>query len=78
VIAIADGTGGIAVRLPDGAVGPARGTTILVKGALADPYGQLELRPTAAGISITGHGSLPVPAKLTAAQLGEANEGRLA
>jgi uncharacterized protein YdeI (BOF family) len=78
LIAIADGTGGIAVRLPDGVTAPARGTTILVKGALADPYGQLELRPTAAGISITGHGSLPVPAKLTAAQLGEANEGRLA
>ena len=78
VIAIADGTGGIAVRLPEGAEKPARGTTVLVKGQLADPYGQLEVRPVATGYAVTGHGSLPAALRLTAAQLGEANEGRLA
>jgi len=78
VIAIADGTGGIAVRLPEDAERPTRGTTVLVKGALADPYGQLELRPAAAGYAVTGRGSLPGPIRLTAFQLGDATEGRLA
>jgi len=78
VFAIADGTGGIAVRLPDGAPAPARGTQVRVRGPLADPYGQLELRPGSAGIATIGHGSLPAPIHLAAAQLGEATEGRLA
>jgi hypothetical protein len=78
LIAIADGTGGIAVRLPDGVQSPARGATVLVRGPLADPYGQLELRPTATGFRVTGQGSLPAPAHLAAADLGEATEGRLA
>jgi len=77
LISIADGTGGIAVRVPDGVAPPARGTAVLVKGLLADPYGQLELRPAAAGFGVTGQGSLPSPLQLTAAQLGEATEGRL-
>jgi uncharacterized protein YdeI (BOF family) len=78
LIAIADGTGGIAVRLPDGTAMPARGTTVAVRGALADPYGQLELRPSASGYRVTGQGSLPAPLQLAAADLGEATEGRLA
>jgi hypothetical protein len=78
VIAIADRTGGIAVRLPEGAERPTRGTVVLVKGAPADPYGQLELRPAAAGYAVTGRGSLPGAMRLTASQLGEATEGRLA
>jgi hypothetical protein len=77
-IAIADGTGGIVVRLPDGAPAPARGATVLVRGPLADPYGQLELRPTVAGFQVTGQGSLPSPVRLVASELGEATEGRLA
>jgi hypothetical protein len=77
LIAIADGTGGIAVRLPDGVASPARGATVLVKGALADPYGQLELRPTLTGFSVTGQGSLPTPVHVTASGLGEPTEGRL-
>ncbi|HUQ44081.1 MAG TPA: hypothetical protein VM451_06690 [Candidatus Limnocylindria bacterium] len=77
LIAVADGTGGIAVRVPDGTATPARGAIVVVKGALADPYGQLELRPSAAGFKVTGSGSLPAPVRLTAAQLGEATEGRL-
>ena len=78
LIAIADGTGGIAIRLPDGVTPPARGTTVLVRGPLADPYGQLELRPASTGFKVTGQGSLPAPMHLVAAQLGEATEGRLA
>jgi len=78
VLAIADGSGGIAVRLPDGADSPARGATVLVRGQLADPYGQLEIRPGPSGFTATGRGSLPAPVRLTAAQLGEATEGRLA
>lgn len=77
-IAIADGTGGIAVRLPEGVAAPVRGATVLVRGALADPYGQLELRPSSGGFRVTGSGSLPAPMRLTAAQLGESTEGRLA
>lgn len=78
VLAMADGTGGIAVRLPDGVATPARGATVLVRGPLADPYGQLEIRPAAAGFSITGRGSLPAALRLTGAQLNETTEGRLA
>ena len=78
LLAIADSTGGIIVRLPDGAAAPARGTVVLVRGALADPYGQLELRPTAGGFSATGKGSLPAALRINAADLGEATEGRLA
>jgi hypothetical protein len=78
LIAIADGSGGIAVRVPDGIATPARGATVLVKGPLADPYGQLELRPASTGFKVTGQGSLPAPITLTGTQLGEATEGRLA
>jgi hypothetical protein len=78
LIAIADGTGGIIVRLPDGVTSPARGTTVTVRGPLADPYGQLELRPASTGFKVTGQGSLPAPLQLGAANLGEATEGRLA
>jgi hypothetical protein len=78
LLAIADSSGGIIVRLPDGVAPPARGAMVQVRGSLADPYGQLELRPSAAGFSVTGVGSLPAPIRLAAADLGEATEGRLA
>ena len=78
VIAIADGTGGIAVRVPDGVTAPGRGSTVVVRGPLADPYGQLELRPSSTGFRVTGQGSLPAAIRLNAADLGEATEGRLA
>lgn len=77
LIAIADGTGGIAVRVPDGVTPPSRGATVVVRGPLADPYGQLELRPARSGFTITGGGSLPAPMTVNAADLGEATEGRL-
>jgi hypothetical protein len=45
LIAIEDATAGIFVRLPDGLARPSRGTIVDVRGALADPYGQTEIRP---------------------------------
>ena len=78
VMAIADGTGGIAMKLPGGVASPGRGATVEVQGVLADPYGQMELRPSKAGYRVTGRGSLPSPAHLAARDLGEAAEGRLA
>ena len=59
LLAIADATAGIPVRLPDGVAPPARGTLLEVRGALADPYGQLELRPASDGIVIVGPGRHP-------------------
>ena len=44
---------------------------------LADPYGQLELRPPSAGIKVAGSGPLPAPVTVDATSLGEAVEGRL-
>ena len=54
LFAIADATGGIVVKLPDGVASPGRGTIVEVRGKLADPYGQLELRPAADGLSADG------------------------
>ncbi len=78
LLAITDSSGGIVVRVPDGTSPPARGTVIVVRGPLADPYGQLELRPASSGFSTTGQGSLPNPLRLDAVDLVEATEGRLA
>jgi len=77
VLAIADATGGIAVRVPDGVTLPARGTLLEIRGVMADPYGQLELRPTATGITVIGTASLPTPTTIGAGQVGEPTEGRL-
>ena len=78
LLAIADATGGIPVRLPDGVAAPARGTLLEVRGALADPYGQVELRPPSGGIAVVGTGTPPSAIALSAGAVGEPNEGRLA
>ena len=77
LIAIQDVSAGIVVRLPDGVPGPARGTIVQVRGPLADPYGQIELRPTTGGFMAIGVGLLPSPAAIDATSLGEASEGRI-
>jgi hypothetical protein len=77
LIAIQDSSGGIVVRLPDGVSGPARGARVEVRGPLADPYGQLEIRPPATGFVVSGTGELPGASSADAASLGEATEGRL-
>ena len=76
LLAIADGSGGIAVKLPDDVSGPARGASVTVTGPLNDPYGQLEIRPKAASaFSVAGTGALPAPRAIDATSLGEDAEG---
>jgi hypothetical protein len=77
LIAIQDASGGIVVRLPDGAAAPRRGSLVEVRGPLADPYGQLEVRPATAGFRAIGSGPLPAPVPADATSLGESLEGRL-
>ncbi len=77
LFAIGDASAGIVVRLPLGEAGPARGAQVIVTGRLADPYGQLELRPNAGGIRAEGTGQLPLPSALGVAGPDEASEGRL-
>ncbi|HET9344223.1 MAG TPA: lamin tail domain-containing protein [Candidatus Limnocylindrales bacterium] len=77
LIAIADGTAGIAVRLPDGAAAPPRGAAVTVTGQLTDPYGQLEIRPAPVGFAATGQGPLPAALPVDASSLGETTEGVL-
>lgn len=77
LLAIADESGGIVVRLPDGAPPPARGAEVEVRGPLADPYGQLEIRPAVAGWRVVGAATPPNPLAIDAAAVGEALEARL-
>ena len=77
LIAVGDDTGGIAVRLPRGIDGFARGTLLRVTGTLAAPYGQLEIRAATDGIQAIGDGMVPVPLAASPAGLDEAVEGRL-
>ncbi|HET9436394.1 MAG TPA: hypothetical protein VFO50_06010 [Candidatus Limnocylindrales bacterium] len=77
LVAIVDQTSGILVRVPDDVPSPQRGTVVTVTGPLADPYGQLEIRPSATGLEALGGGLLPWPLAIVAGDLGEATEGRL-
>ncbi|MEA2026624.1 MAG: OB-fold nucleic acid binding domain-containing protein, partial [Chloroflexota bacterium] len=57
----------------------ARGAIVQVRGVLAAPYGNLELRPGSdSDISSIGNGGLPDPVPLDSAGISEANEGTLA
>ncbi len=76
-----DESGGIAVRLPSGypVASLPRGTIVQVGGSLADPYGNLELRPDSdSDISVIGSGGLPEPLVLDSARVAESAEGLLA
>jgi hypothetical protein len=78
-IAIQDSSAGIYVRLPEASMsGLGVGTLVDVIGGIAAPYGNLELRPTVDGISVTGSASLPAPMALSLAQLNDSTEGLLA
>ena len=79
---VADGHPGLDRRdrregSPDGIAAPIRGIGVIVTGPIADPYGQLEIRPAAGGIRLTGLGTLPSPADVVATELGEGSEGIL-
>jgi hypothetical protein len=80
VLALQDPTGGILVRLPAGVpLEPfSRGRIVQVSGALAEPYANLELRPsTPAQVVLVGTGGLPQPRPITSRDLGESSEGEL-
>jgi hypothetical protein len=77
LIAIQDATAGVVVKVPDGVTAPKRGALVEVRGALADPYGQIELRPALAGFTQLGATTLPTPQPVDATSLGESVEGRL-
>ena len=77
LLSIEDGTAGILVTLPDAERSPARGWVIEVTGKLADPYGQLEIRPERGRIVRLVVASLPEPIGIAAADLGEGLEARL-
>ncbi len=77
LIAVADATGGIVVRLPDEAASPIRGAALRIRGKLAAPYGQLEIRPQPDEITATGSAPLPAVLMVSGAGLGEATEARL-
>ncbi len=73
---IEDGTGGIFVRLPAGAAAVAIGQPVEVEGALAAPYGQLEIRDV--GLFVVGPlGVEPEPARTDLRAIGEMTEGSL-
>ncbi len=74
LIVIQDADAGIVVRLPDGAIPPARNARLTVIGALAAPYGQLEIRPAStADLSVAG--DAPPPESFAARAVDETTEG---
>jgi DNA/RNA endonuclease YhcR with UshA esterase domain len=80
-LVIQDDSGGIAVRVPMGITHDqlSRGVILRVSGSLADPYGNLELRPEdPAELSLIGSGGLPEPIRLDSSGVSEAVEGSLA
>jgi DNA/RNA endonuclease YhcR with UshA esterase domain len=77
-LAIQDASGGICVRLADtGFAGLTPGRLVSVTGELAAPYGNLELRPAATGVTPLGSAARPAPLDIAVAELGEEVEGLL-
>lgn len=74
LMAVADQTGGIFVRLPIATSGFAPGTSVELAGVLAAPYGQLEVREIAR-IVAGGVDELPLPITATIAEIAESLEG---
>jgi hypothetical protein len=78
LLAIADATGGVAVRVSEATRVLPRGSLVEVRGEIASPYGQTEIRPGGEEIAVLGTAPAPAPAALEAGAIGESNEGRLA
>ena len=70
LVVVADATAGLPVRVPDGAPPLPRGTLVEIRGPVADPYGQTELRPPLTGIKVLGTAGPPASVGLTAGQAG--------
>ncbi len=78
LLAIADPTGGILVRLPEGVRSAVRGSGLTIAGRLAAPYGQLEIRAVLGSVvPVTGLPEVPGALDVVSTGLGEATEGRL-
>ena len=65
------------LKLADGVARPARGQALIVTGQLADPYGQLEIRPASGGTLVDGTGTLPASLDVPPTGPNESTEGRL-
>ena len=77
--AIQDETAGIYVRLPQIPIeGIVPGKILQAEGVLAAPYGNLEIRPSAAGVQLMDTTSIPQPLGMTLGDLSESTEGLLA
>ena len=72
---VADATGGIAVLVTGGTY--ARGDRLRVSGTVDDRFAQRTIRADGAGVVRIGAGTLPQPANVSTAAVGEAVEGRL-
>jgi len=77
LIVIGDATGGLPIRIGDGITPPVSGTQVEVRGTIAAPYGQTELRVGATGWTVLGTAALPSALAISAGSVGEAVEGRL-
>ena len=77
LFAIGDATGGLPVRVADGMTAPPRGTLVDVRGVIAAPYGQTELRLSTDGLTTLGAGTIPGAQTVSTATVGEGLEGRL-
>ncbi|MEX2546875.1 MAG: hypothetical protein WD830_03705, partial [Chloroflexota bacterium] len=76
---IQDATAGIYVRLADPSVaGIVPGRTLQVDGTIADPFGNLELRPLSNGVQLLEMVAQPSPRPLDVGDIGEGTEGWLA
>ena len=78
LFAIGDATGGIVVRLGDGQAAPSRGTLVEVRGTIADPYGQTEVRLGSNAPALLGNAASPAATLIDAGAAGETTEGLLA
>ncbi len=77
LVVIQDATAAVVVKIPASVPRPRRGAVLRVAGRLAEPYGQLEVRPVAADLTNRGAGVLPDPLPVSATALGEGVEARL-
>jgi uncharacterized protein YdeI (BOF family) len=74
---VQDATGAVIVRLPAELPAPSRGQLVWVRGVLADPYGQTEIRPLAADLRVEGVAALPEPVILPPTGPDESAEAKL-
>ena len=74
---IGDATGGLPVHLGFGMAAPATGTLVSVRGTMAAPYGQTELRLARGGLAVLGSSAMPNAVPVPAGAIGESLEGQL-